>query len=138
VRNDFLALDVYVATTRDLRVVTRGERRIALEDNAILSCFQQFTGDRVESSGTGIDIYDDAYFEGPRLVSLITALERARQHFQQQPPQFSVFMDTQTYPEQKELYSSVSRTQVQEAIATLIGLAQEALHAGTILVFVGD
>jgi len=93
-------------------------------------------------TGKHVDLYGDAEFhDGAELAELAVleqAMAEARAAAQAQPPQWAVHMGTQYRPRRQELYETVRRVDVLQAIDRLQALMQEARTRGHALVLLGD
>lgn len=90
------------------------------------------------SSGRAIDLYDNAYFEGPMLSPLRAGLLRATMTARARPAEWQELLGTQLKPRVEKIYGSVHRDALLEVIAALLAGIDEAERRAGRIEFEGD
>jgi hypothetical protein len=90
------------------------------------------------SGGRAIDLYDDAYFEGPMLSPLRAGLLRATLTARARQPEWRELLGTRLKPKVETLYGSVRRDALLALIATLLAGIDEAERCAGRIAFEGD
>ncbi|MCX2835442.1 hypothetical protein [Microbulbifer thermotolerans] len=92
------------------------------------------------SSVTGkyIDLYDGVTFQTIELVHLKRLIKDLKNRISSKPEYWQEFVGKQTHPEEKDLYTKVSKSKVLEFISQFESIVDEAESKEVGVVFDGD
>lgn len=89
-------------------------------------------------TGKYIDLYDGVTFKPIEFVHLRKLIDDVKERVSTKPDYWEEYVGRQTHPEEKDLYSKVSKTKFLEFIALLESIVGEAESKEMGVVFDGD